>query len=51
MTTTIVPIGTRVPPYGVVDGVVFKDGERYYFIRNGDDIALMPATSIEARPS
>jgi hypothetical protein len=41
-------LGTVVKPYGKVIAIAFIGGERYYFMRDGSSIAMMPADFIEA---
>ena len=47
----IVPLGTRVPPYGEVVAVGAVSGERYYWLvkDRGRAAAMMPADVIEGR--
>jgi hypothetical protein len=47
MASDIVPIGTKVKPYGRIDAVGFIRGERYYWLSEGNSIAMMPAELIE----
>jgi hypothetical protein len=44
----IVPLGTKVVPFGEVAAVGIREGERYYMLvdRHGD-VSLMPASVIE----
>ena len=44
-----IPLGTKIPNYGEVSGVTFRDGERYYFLTGGA-VSLMPASVIEKIP-
>lgn len=42
-------LGAEIKPYGKIEGIRhFADGERYYFLSNGEnDVSFMPATVIE----
>ena len=46
---SVIPLGTKIPNYGEVSGVTFRDGERYYFLTGGA-VSLMPASVIEKIP-
>lgn len=40
--------GTTVKPYGRIEAVSFRDGERYYMLLDGPrNVSLMPAGMIE----
>lgn len=48
--TTLVPIGTAVRPYGSVQAVGLIQGERYYWLIDKQGIvSMMPADDIERR--
>lgn len=40
-------LGTIVEPYGEIGAVMVTGGERYYLIKDGFGVALMPADVIE----
>ena len=46
-----VRIGTKVAPYGVVSAVGWIDGERYYWLTDGQRVAMMPAMVVESPDS
>jgi hypothetical protein len=44
------PLGTKVRPWGEIGAISYRDGERYYmFVKNGNDVALMPAAVVEVQ--
>ena len=44
----IVPLGTKTQ-WGEVAAVQFLNGERYYFMVEGNSVAYMPASVVERR--
>jgi hypothetical protein len=43
----IIPIGTRIDPWGEIVAIGLTGGERYYWLDDGDSVAMIPAAIIE----